>query len=473
MLALLAGAAAADPPRTTALGFDHIVHDRNLIVKGGEALPCERCHVVKQGKLVGRPGHAGCFGKCHGAAPTKAAPGDRVKICTSCHSEAALQKPKPTVAYPPYTIDRDFNIAFGHKQHAQAACTQCHQTKAQPHTRCIGCHDGSKAPAMDRCASCHPQAVGKPQPPTLAAVHDTVTATFSHARHAARGGAGKDCTTCHAGVRATNDSELPRPTVKDCATCHDGKSAFATTSACTKCHERPPPADEKFEVFRTDTRFLHAGVHADVVKARPCNACHPLDPRGNVLVTGHASCTNAQCHADEFGARKPALCGACHNATEPWRRLVADRPPPDTTEFGATLDHGKHKQPCTSCHVLRTASQQLRMPRGHAACQGSACHAARTGPVPHFESCDGCHRAGLAKERDILRANAPWSVRLRFDHKTHAVACDACHKELAGAGVLALPTPTKSTCLPCHDTGKTAFKLTGTTCERCHGGPRS
>jgi c(7)-type cytochrome triheme protein len=275
ILALCAGVAAADAPRATAIGFDHIFHDRNLVVKGGDALPCGRCHTEKQGKLVGKPTHASCFGACHGAAPTapkkgsKIALGDRAKICTSCHAEAALAKPYPgklAVFYPPYSIDPDFNITLGHKQHAATACVDCHDMrtgagKPAAHQRCAGCHDGSRAkgPAMSACASCHPRAVGKPQPPELAAVRDTVTAVFSHAKHAARGATGKDCATCHAGVRATNDTELPRPTVKDCASCHDGKSAFATSTACTRCHDKPSAADALFACrrarrYRQETR---------------------------------------------------------------------------------------------------------------------------------------------------------------------------------------------------------------------------
>ena len=53
------------------VGFDHMVHDRNLDVKGVGVLPCSRCHVEAKGKLVGKPGHATCFtAQCHGAAPT-------------------------------------------------------------------------------------------------------------------------------------------------------------------------------------------------------------------------------------------------------------------------------------------------------------------------------------------------------------------------------------------------------------------
>lgn len=467
----------------SAVGFDHIVHDRNLVVKGGEALPCGRCHVEKQGKLVGKPGHAACFGSCHGSSPAppkagaKPTVGDRIKVCTACHAEPQLQKPftgKLAVAYPPYKIDRDFNITFGHKQHSATTCTQCHTAGGSrpgpPHQRCASCHDGAKAAAMSKCTTCHPQAVGTPQPPELAPLHDSPPTAFSHQKHAARGSVGKECVTCHFAVRATNDTELPRPALKDCATggCHDGKAAFGTTVACTRCHDRAPA--ETFIVERPEARFLHAGVHADLVKKRACNACHPLSPRGEPIVVGHGACV--ECHTADFAKRKPATCGACHNATEPWRHLVADRGPPDRTEFGATLDHAKHTGACTSCHVLRTNTTQLRTPRGHVSCMGGGCHAVKTGPAPRFDACDGCHRIGLANERAAARAAAPWSVRVTFDHGTHKAQCNTCHTELAGANLLALATPKKATCLPCHDDGKAAFKLTGTTCSRCHHGAR-
>ena len=470
-------------------GFDHIVHERDLDVKGLGVLPCARCHAESRGKLVGKPGHAACFGACHGDAParprrgTKLVLGENAEVCTSCHDTAVLARPftgKLPVRYPPYRAEPDFNVAFGHQQHAPVACAQCHDVRGKParsapHQRCLVCHDGSGAkgrgPSMAVCAGCHPRAVGDPQPPELAQVNDSVTATFSHSRHAARGGAGKDCATCHAAIRGTNDSELPRPRQDDCAAggCHDGKAAFATTEACTRCHDRAPA---RFEVARPTARFTHTGVHEDAVHARACNACHPLSPRGEIEIAGHAACS--ECHAKDFGARTPVICGACHNATEPWRKLVADRALPDRTEFGAMLDHDKHRQACTTCHTLRTPASQLRTPRGHAACLGQGCHANQTGPAPRFETCDGCHRIGLAAEREAARLAAPWSVRHAFDHATHRrtpddkeLACTACHVALGGS-VLALPTPKKPACLPCHDTGKTAFKLTGTTCKRCH-----
>lgn len=485
-------ARADDLPRTTPYGFDHLLHQRNIDVKGMEPLACMRCHVEQKGTgaLVGKPGHGACFGACHDKPPvapkrgSKLAYGDRVKVCTSCHSPAADGAPytgKLPVAYPPYGLDPDFNIVLGHKQHGTIACTHCHDMREKPvpraaHDRCSACHDGSGAagrgPAMTKCLGCHPQAVGKPEPPQLAVVHDTVSATFSHTKHGARSAAGKDCTTCHAAIKDTDDTQLPRPTMQSCgvSACHDGKAGFAATGPCTRCHTEAPP---RYEVFRTNNRFLHSGDHAGVVAERPCSACHALSRGGNPTTAGHDACV--QCHAADFARRKPEKCSACHNASEPWRHLVADRPLPDRTEFGVMLDHDKHPQDCARCHTLRTSARDLRPPRGHVACTGDACHAAGRGPVPTLDTCSGCHRAALVDAREQARLNAPWSVRASFQHATHTrapdgaeLACRACHTKLSGNDLVALATPAKATCLPCHDTGKTAFSLTGTTCSRCH-----
>jgi c(7)-type cytochrome triheme protein len=489
--------AHADGPRATAVGFDHWLHDRQLVVNGGDSLACARCHVTSKGKLVGKPDHTTCFGACHGSAPVRPRAGtkltldpDRLKLCTACHAEAALTAPfsgRLAVHYPPYTIDRDFNLAIGHKQHAQSPCTECHappETRAkppEPHARCIACHDGTRAPAMERCAGCHPQASGKPQPPELAALNDTVTTAFSHAKHAGRSAHGRECATCHAAIRNTDDTELPRPTVRDCAAgdCHDGKAAFGTTVACTRCHTGEPP---KFKVARPTTRFTHAGPHAAAVHDTACGGCHPITG-GEVVVASHHACDG--CHADDFGSRQPKICGACHNGTEPWRTLVPDRVPAETSELGVSLDHRKHldaqhisaaspSAACTGCHSLRTTGTELRPPRGHGACTGAGCHRVTGGPAPQLGECIGCHRLGLATERTRERLAAPWSVRAAFQHAPHRrdrdgkeVACTACHVDLAAKEVLALATPAKATCAPCHD-GTVAFKLTGTTCSRCH-----
>jgi len=473
LLLALAGIAAADAPR----GFDHTLHARDVDVSGADAIACAHCHTLdKSGRLVGKPAHAACFGACHGTPPKRREKltEDRARVCTACHAESVLAPTfagRVTVPYPPYTFERDFNLAFGHQQHTTAACTQCHDLggpKPQPHARCATCHDGAKAGAMTACEKCHPAASGRPQPPELRTIQNSIGSIFSHARHAARSRDGRECTTCHAAIARTNASELPRPTVAECAHCHDGKQAFATTVACTRCHAAPT---EHFDVARPEARFSHAGPHWAFVAGEPCSTCHALDKNGDATAPGHAACT--ACHADDLGKRSPTICGACHISTEPWRHLRADRPPPDASAFGATLDHDKHAGDCTRCHSLTTKDAELRMPHGHAACTGSACHAATGGPAPALGECRACHALGRNAARVAARAADPWSVRTAFSHTPHAqAACTTCHTDLHGGNVVELATPPKPTCASCHD-GASAFSLTGTTCRKCHTSARS
>ena len=487
-LAALAIAAAvsgrvAAAPATRAVGFEHNLHDRDMVVKGGESLPCARCHTMRGGALVGKPGHATCFGACHGPPPRPGdKPGDRLAVCTACHAESVFTGPPRgfPVHYPPYTLEPNFVITVGHHRHRAVACASCHPARAggarlPPHERCAGCHDGSAAtgrgPVMTACTGCHAPASGKPMPPMIVHAEVNAAAAFSHGRHAARGGDGARCTTCHRTLLDTDDNRMPAPSAATCAAarCHDGAAAFPITAACVRCHL--DPNDPEFKVARPTARYSHA-QHAQVQLA--CAACHPISKSGEVHVVGHAPCV--ACHAADFGERRPKICGACHNGTEPWRLLVADRAPPDDTEFGATLDHDRHPGDCTRCHALSTPFEQLRPARGHRTCSGKGCHAATGGPEPKLAACERCHRAGLARERRNARLAAAWSVRRAFDHASHArggdglpLACTACHVDLRGSDVATLATPGKPTCAPCHD-GSAAFKLTGTSCTRCHRG---
>ncbi len=484
ILVMLAGAAIADDAAPD--GFDHNLHARDWNTAGNETpILCTRCHTLQNGMLVGRPDHAACFGACHGTAPAKGVRGKKLAIlesqartCSNCHAPASLTKPfekKLAVTYPPYT-PTDFALTANHKAHAGVACSSCHvASKGAPHKRCLTCHDGSggtwKAAAMTNCESCHTPGSGTPQPPRLAEPINTVTATFSHQRHAARGGRGAQCVTCHAAINETSDNILPRTQATSCAVsgCHDGAPVFSITASCTRCHTTAPA---KYEQKLRDVRFSHS-THKDT--GLPCTGCHPISG-DEVITSGHAPCVT--CHADDFTKRDPQYCAACHNSTEPWRKLIADRAPASRTEFGATLDHTRdaHQRECTTCHSLATAGSQLRPPRGHRSCTGSGCHAQSSGPAPHLSACEGCHQYSLSTTRTSKRTSAPWSVRATFSHATHARAkdgsdlkCTACHVEL-GSSVAAMPTPPKSACVPCHD-GATAFKLTGTGCTRCHPGP--
>ena len=449
--------------RVGAEGFDHAGHAK------AKPLECSKCHAPRLAT-----GHATCFGACHGPLPTRQAPQlkDRAKVCASCHSAASLADGKFALAA---NTKRDFALAMGHKQHQAVACAQCHpQTKRPPHQRCTTCHDGKRGGPMTACAGCHTPAVAPPRTGFVAA-EIVVSSAFSHARHAAKGGAGKQCATCHGALLASNSPQMARVTAASCAIggCHDGKASFSPIASCTKCHKDVPTAIG-FKIARPDKPYSHTKHEPRGVGE--CLTCHSITAGGEILIGGHSICAGCHDHAADFGRRDPQICGACHNSTEPWRALTADRSPLASSEFGASLDHKKHGKPCTSCHSLATAAAQLRAPRGHRSCTGAGCHAKATGAKPHLAKCDGCHQLGLTEQRTTQQLTAAWSVRARFDHTTHkknktgaAMPCVACHVDLSSPSVLSLASPPKSTCAPCHD-GDTAFKLTGTTCKRCHPG---
>ncbi|MEO8704513.1 MAG: hypothetical protein ABI867_30950 [Kofleriaceae bacterium] len=468
-------------PRTAPVGFSHAIHATDVAKAQQPELACTRCHSVRNGVLAGRPNHASCFGTCHGAPPGKEPmPPERRALCNPCHAESALVAAKRdakalAVPYPPYVLAVDHATQLGHKSHAAIACDRCHarvgSPPGTPHKRCIGCHDGGKAPAMATCVTCHVDGNDTPKlqrmKPDGTAYEIFVTTAFSHARHATRGAA-RQCVTCHRDVTTTDNRGLPRPTADGCAIagCHDAKAAFGITASCTKCHKDVPVA--KFKTARPPSRFSHL-LH-DTAKLA-CAACHPLGKTGEVLVSNHTPC--APCHADDFGKRIPKTCGACHNGTEPWRLLVADRLPAEITEFGVEIDHRKHATtPCASCHSLATTGTELRPPRGHRSCSAAGCHAVATGPAPKLTECEACHHRGLIDQRDRLRRAATWSVRATFVHAPHReAACTVCHTDMTSPNVLALAVPGKATCARagCHD-GQGAFKVTGTACTRCHPG---
>ena len=466
-LALIGRVAAAAP------GFDHATHDKTIKVE------CAKCHIPRANTLIAAPGHAACFGACHGPAPTKATAASRAadKLCTTCHAEAALREGKLAITR---AENPDFALAIGHKTHGAVACAQCHTTtKRAPHQRCASCHDGksgARGGPMTACASCH-TASATPLRAGFVPAEIVVTSAFSHARHAARGGAGKQCATCHAALMATDSPQLPRTTAGSCAIsgCHDGKASFSPIVACTKCHKDVPTA-AGFKIARPPDPYSHTKHQSRGVG--DCQSCHTLATSGEILINGHTVCSGCHDHAADFGRREPQICGACHNSTEPWRALTADRSPLPTSEFGATLDHQKHQAECASCHSLATAALQLRPERGHRSCTGSGCHAKSTGPVPRLATCSGCHQLGLADRRTTQQLTNAWSVRAQFDHTKHrrsttggVLACTACHVDLTAPTVLALAAPPKTTCAPCHD-GDISFKLTGTTCTRCHLGKK-
>lgn len=522
VVALPAAAQPADAPD----GFDHIVHHGRVISRAQPPPPCSRCHqVARGGRLIGSPGHAACFGDCHGPPP-RARSGRPYKIdsaarrlCTACHRPAQITRlerrggERIRSSFPPYGIDREFALTMSHAAHARVerGCRACHAAPAEPgavtldqlrarerraraaapHRRCAGCHDQRKPGGIgiDSCTACHASQVG----PTLAPRREPgaypVRSRFSHRRHLARmpRAAAGACATCHAGVLAQTGERVPTPRKEHCRSCHDGKRAFSMVeTACRRCHG--PPEREGPSPSLTRARFSHR-AHIATGRGLTCATCHALDPRGAPVTAlrGHAPCSDAACHAADFAAAAPATCGVCHVRAEPWRELHDDPTPAELTEFGVDFSHrthlgGRASAPCTSCHRLAQSSGRFEPSPGHAACTGGGCHAPARGASPPLSRCESCHALGSAERREQLARGRRWSVRQRFTHEPHRtepagatrpLPCVECHTAaLTSTSNTDMTTPRKASCARCHD-GGAAFKLTGHTCSRCHVTPIS
>jgi c(7)-type cytochrome triheme protein len=493
-VALADDAATFDATLTTAAGFDHVRHDGKVQVHGGGALACDACHALDpKGRLKGKPGHAQCFGACHGAAPAKkrpkvayVVPAAQGNVCAACHAPSALAALTSSArvktvkaAYPPFRIDPDFGLALSHQKHdaAGAACSTCHASErpagGRGHDRCSRCHLAPKAattPSMTACTQCHAAAWGPARSPELVASPLGLGPSFSHAAHAKVARAAV-CTSCHGAVTTTTGHDIPAPRTEDCrqSGCHDGKVAFSTTEACTRCHTGAPTGT--VELVRPTARFSH-DRHRARLGGVTCASCHTLDRRGEATPPAHAACSTLGCHREDFATPTPMICGACHVAIEPWRPLRADALPLAETEFGARMRHRDHADRglrCSGCHSIADARRELRPPRGHVACSGTGgCHTAdQRSAKPALTDCEQCHALGHVPSLIDARLGERWSVRARFRHDVHPGECESCHAGVWQSRGTPEP-PAKKDCAACHD-GKAAFKMTGHGCRRCHG----
>jgi len=454
---------------------------------------------------------------------------ERMPFCTPCHSPTVLRRAvagtseKLAVFYPPYRRELDYGVLLSHAKHdapsgPSGACLACHSVPTdagaaarapEVHTRCTPCHlkpRSDTVPSMEACTACHRAAFGPATTPHRLPGKYPVARKFSHEKHlvreaevAARRGerpnagarteaTGKLCRGCHIAATRAEGENVPSPSTAECASCHDGKIAFSTVGAdCRKCHSKPAERVPRPPLPKVLPRFLHAqhrssGLHAE------CGACHSLTASGlpEPASRNHQPCAEASCHGPEFASLEPKICLACHSGSEPWRPLHTERRAPPETEFGARFSHQQHlagdaplvSAPCASCHNTASETRDMRLPRDHTPCAGPACHGQKETPAPALADCEGCHEAGLCEARRKARTAVPWSVRARFRHAPHVAVqaggespppCTRCHENVVeSTGIDDIAAPKKAICAPCHD-GRTAFKLTGHGCVRCHG----
>jgi len=452
-----------------ATGFDHLDHKTKVTVSAAPEPVCTTCHQLDD---RGRPrgyDHSTCFSSCHGGldkGKRPPPPGNQSQraVCLVCHADggAPTKKNARSAGAERPKSDPEHAIRLSHASHRSEACESCHRSGTEvagpTHARCRSCHERRARPRFDECEGCHIGQVGQ-LGPTLQRHLLSVASKFDHQDHRKRSSAG--CRDCHVEIQGRADDQLPPPRKSDCGTCHDGRKAFDMIGpSCTRCHSAPAVPLPATSVA---TPFDHQRHR------RECSTCHTLDRDGDPTFarTVHQSC--AQCHRDEFSSLEATICTTCHISAEPWRPLHVERRQRSKSAFTIGFDHLAHGSPedCQRCHSGRIGGST---PSRHSGCAGSACHLPGKGPAPRLEQCSSCHLAAVDDRRE---AN-PWSVAASFDHDRHrtdprtaqALPCRSCHVGTLGPPA-EMPTPAKAQCAPCHD-GKTAFKITGHSCRKCH-----
>lgn len=333
----------------------------------------------------------------------------------------------------------------GRKDAMDGACLACHGEIAWLRQQGRGLHAKE---ARARCASCHPDHLGRDF--ALIAWNSDSLARFNHSRAgwALEGGHREvKCDACHTARLRTGPAARLAPQgskgrwtglERSCASCHEDIHRGRFKAECTECHDvrdwAPAP---RFDHARAD--YPLTGRHQDV-ECQQCHAPRPagmksgpslLDPAFPVL--RFAECSN--CHKDPHQGRLGPRCGDCHVTTGFLERGSAGR-----------FDHSRTRYPLEG---------------RHAAVRCAACHQRGAGkPTLAFATCESCHRPAHEKAWAALPpANQCASCHTvtgfapsTFTAERHrAGRCTECHEEAHGtqrAGKAGL-----ADCVQCHGTG--------------------
>ena len=159
--------------------FSHLTKEHRAACSSCHTFPSKNWKQVRKGDeafpdVTEYPEHQACL-SCHRQqffAREQPVP----RICSNCHVKAtpvdASRYPFPSLGEAFLSTAKardfvsDFKVLFPHDKHADASCSDCHQTKektfqARPltHAACFTCHnqESELAPLPPNCDSCHKQ----------------------------------------------------------------------------------------------------------------------------------------------------------------------------------------------------------------------------------------------------------------------------------------------------------------------------
>ena len=514
--ALAASSLHAQPPASAppaqADGFDHIDHHGRVVSRAVAPPPCSRCHqVAAGGRLVGAPGHAACFGDCHGPAPRRSRRYDlddaTRRVCRACHRPAQIARlergarERAASSFPPYDSDRDFALTMSHAAHGRVArgCRACHGTPpepgqprarrpAAPHARCAACHDRTRRPGgvgIDSCSACHSPAVGPARAPRREPGAYPVRSRFSHRSHLARTTERDPCRTCHAGAIAQCRRFECRPRRRRTA------AAVTTASAPSRWSSRPAVAVTAHRSARgirpaPPLSLLAPRPRGDPGRHRLRHLPHARSRRR----AGHRAARPRPLLRRRMPRRRLRRRRARHLRRLPRARRAVARSstpiPTRPTHPSSALTSPTARTSPAARPRWRPAARDATAPRPRGASSPArdtphapapAATPRRAAPRPRSPSAADATRSGSSPGTSWPRGSGAGRCALasptcrtppsRSRPTGRWPAPTATPPRSSSTSLADMAKPAKNTCARCHD-GRAAFKLTGHTCGRCH-----
>ena len=421
----------------------------------------------------------------HATFPRSGPPG---AACVKCHSDHngvdfQLVRWNPT----PKEFDHSKTGYALDGKHAGVSCRSCHNPQhisAQARTllvgkdlnrtwlglspACITCHeDKHQGRFGSDCARCHSTVDWK------AASIDK--ATFDHSKtHFPLTGEHRHilCKSCHM-PGADGQQRYSGLQFANCSDCHRDPHKGEFKQGCDSCHTTLTWKKSSFTTTfdHSKTSFPLLGKHTDV----PCVSCHQgADFKAPIAHKACADCHKPDPHGGQFLKRADGgRCESCHTVQgwSPSTFSVADHA---RTGFPLIFPHATVK--CASCHVPAGKDTRFKIKFAQCVDCHKDEHAGQFAGAPWRNRCEQCHAGATFKTTTYsLAKHQESSFPLTGSHE--AVACDDCHKPLAGTQV----TPyhfTQLRCTTCHEdvhkgqfaTRMAALDAAGKPlgCEACH-----
>jgi hypothetical protein len=196
------------PTASSADTFSHQTHRQ---------LACITCHTTtsQTSTLTFQPPR-GCQ-ICHHQQPAKA-------DCATCHQSAEIEPARPVTVQVqvPHQAPRERTVGFGHAEHADVSCIQCH---VAPVTL-------DPEPSVAACTACH--ADHHVVERNCATCHRTESIIEAHAPPV---DAHRGCDQCHTSSTVAS----LQPTRSFCLACHSSEADHYDQKQCSACHLQATP----------------------------------------------------------------------------------------------------------------------------------------------------------------------------------------------------------------------------------------